>query len=279
MLPKLPRRIAVEALIAVLALSLVLVPGCGPHVGRQTVTIKYYADCYRPLQDLRASAEKVKSDTAKGVAVGAAAGALAGLLARGNLQGALVGALIGAAAGGLGTYLISASVQEKALSERLAEYGDAMQTALTDLKNASQAAKLTCECYRKEYDALKSSYGRKTNPTPEERSEMLERITEMRDGNNDAIEILTYYGNVAAENLQTFDAVVAHEETRESDKASSSQIRTVRANRQNYQQASESVQSNLSLAQRQKELFDDEYNVLTQQAGRPAPAAGSRSDR
>ena len=124
---KLPglRRQGADAVIAILALSLALLPACGPNVGKQTVRVKYYAACYQPLQDLRATQEKIKSDTAKGAAAGAVTGALTGLLVRGDLKGAVVGAVIGAAVGAMGTYLVSSSVQQKALNERLDAYNGA----------------------------------------------------------------------------------------------------------------------------------------------------------
>jgi hypothetical protein len=273
------RRPGIEALIAVLALSLGLLPACGPHVGRQTVRIKYYQACYQPLLELRASQEKVKSDTAKGAAAGAVAGAVAGLLARGDLKGALVGAMVGAAVGAVGTYLVSSSLQEKALSERLDAYNGAMDSARADLDIASKAAKTTCDCYRREYDTLTKNYRRKKSVTPADRAEMLERLQEMRDGNNDAIEILTYYQNVSADNLKTFDEVVRHEETRTADKAPAKTVNTIKKKRNEYKKSSDTVQSGLTTARRNASLFTDEYNLIEQAqmehmrrlAGRPAP--------
>jgi hypothetical protein len=258
------RRGAIEALIAVLALSLALLPACGPQVGKQTVRIKYYQNCYQPLLDLRASQEKIKSNTAKGAAAGAAAGAITGLLVRGDLKGALVGALIGAAVGAVGTYLVSTSLQEKALSERLAAYNGAMDSAQADLNLASRSAKATCDCYRKEYNTLSKNYKRKKSVTPADRAEMLERLQEMRDGTNDAVEILVYYQNVSAENLKTFDEVVRHEETRTSDRAPRATVNTVSKKRNEYKKTSDTVASDLTTARRDVARFQDEINLIEQ---------------
>jgi hypothetical protein len=248
-----------EALIAVLALSLALLPACGPHVGKQTVRIKYYQNCYQPLLDLRAAQEKVKSDTAKGAAAGAVAGAAAGLMARGDLKGALVGALIGAAVGGIGTYIVSSSLQQKALGERLQAYNSALDTALADLNTASRSAKLACDCYRKEYDALKKNYQRNKSVS---RAEMLERLQEMRDGTNDAVEILVHYQNVSADNLKAFDEVVRLEEPRSTDKAPRNTLNVVKKKRHDYKKSTDLVQSDLTTARRNASLYTDEMSLI-----------------
>lgn len=257
------KRQAVEALIAVLALSLVLLPACGPHVGKQTVRIKYYQNCYQPLLDLRAAQDKIKSDTAKGAAAGAVAGAMTGLMVRGDLKGALVGAVIGAAVGGIGTYLVSSSIQNKALAERLQAYNGAFDQALAELNLASRSAQTTCDCYRKEYNNLKKAYQRNKSMS---KAEMLERIQEMRDGTNDAVEILAHYKNLSSENLKTFNEVVRHEETRSSDRAPTKTLNTVKKKRNDYQKTSDSVNNQIKTAQNNISLYENEFNMIRDQA-------------
>jgi uncharacterized protein YcfJ len=259
------------ALIAVLVVSIAFIPGCGPHVGKKTVVVKNYGQCYAPLDALRESADKIKSDTIKGAAAGAAAGAIVGLLSRGDLKGALVGAVIGAGMGAISANLISKANQAKALDERFASYNTAMDKALTDLNMATKAAAESCKCYNTEYNKLNAGYKKKKTVTPEERADYLERLTEIRAGNADAIGILDYYKVASAENQTTFAEVVRLENTRESDQAPQKTIRTVEQKRKTYDTSVNNMEKTLNLAKKNQQSYDSDYEMTINQARNPVP--------
>jgi uncharacterized protein YcfJ len=261
----------ISMIIAVLIVSLASLPACAPYAGFKTIEPKHYVPCYQPIKAITDAAEKVKSDTIKATAAGAFTGALAGLMARGDLKGALIGALIGAAAGAIAGNLISNEVRGKELKERFALYNTEIDKAQEDLNGASAAADKACKCYSDEYKKLSRAYKKVKSPTPEQRAEYLEKLEEIRNGNSVAISILEYYKVTSLDNQKTFDEVVAHEETREEDKAPKKTVRAIQNKKKKYVQATDKMDKTIKLAQQNQSLYDSDYDLISKQAKRGDP--------
>ncbi|MDR0549762.1 MAG: hypothetical protein LBI10_10200 [Deltaproteobacteria bacterium] len=209
------------AFVVGLAVLTSLVTGCaGQKLGKQTVVVKHYPECYRPINDLREAAKKVNQATAAGAIFGAITGAAIAYTSSGGnradvVKGAVGGALTGA---GLG-YLISSEVQAMDQAERFRTYVQAMDMDIGNMKQAVAAAKITNGCYKKQYAALTKNY--KAGRIPE--AEMTERLKEIQDGTNDAITILNNYSEGATTAANTYDQVIAMERERP-DRASTALI-------------------------------------------------------
>lgn len=247
------------ALIAVA--SMALVSGCGvpSKLGTQTVQINYYPACYRPITDVRASAQKVREDTATGAAMGAAVGAAAGLARSGSLRGALIGGVTGAIVGGVGTYLVSSSIQDQVLNERFRSYNSSMTQNMSRLQNAVKAARLATDCYDKAYRSLKKSYQKGAIG----KAEMLARLKEIRDGSNDARQILLNYKDEAANNIKTYQEVVRLENTRSRDRAPARTVNSFKKQVTTYESTSKNLNSTVELLNTRVSLYDSDLQQLS----------------
>ncbi|MDR1577330.1 MAG: hypothetical protein LBT86_03730 [Deltaproteobacteria bacterium] len=220
------------ALILAIALTATLASGCaGQKLGKQTVVVKHYPQCYRPVSDLRKRAEAINKATATSAVVGALTGAAIGYMQGGGkksdiVKGALSGGLAGA---GLG-YLISSEVQAMDHAQRFQTYYKAMDMDIGNMKQAVAAAKITAGCYKKEYQNLSRNYksGRLSD------AEMYERLQEIKDGTNDAYKILQNYSEGSSQMASTFDQVIEMESDRP-DRASASLIRSVHRKKASYE--------------------------------------------
>ncbi|MDR1871418.1 MAG: hypothetical protein LBS60_05740 [Deltaproteobacteria bacterium] len=200
-----------------------LLSGCaGQKLGKQTVVVKHYPECYRPIDDLRQAAKKVNQATAAGAILGAITGAAAGYMESGNRTGAIKGAVAGGLAGaGLG-YLISSEVQAMNQAERFRTYLQVMDQDVGNMKQAVAAAKIANACYNKQYKTLAKNY--KAGKIPQE--EMNERLNEIKNGSNDAYTILRNYSDNSMTASQTYDQVINMERERP-DKPSPAYIRQI----------------------------------------------------
>ncbi|MDR2422996.1 MAG: hypothetical protein LBE01_06415 [Deltaproteobacteria bacterium] len=212
------------ALTMGIVLAATVLSGCaGQKLGKQTVVVKHYPQCYRPIGDLREAAKKVNQATAAGAIFGAITGAaIAYSQSGGNkaeiAKGAIAGGLSGA---GLG-YLISSEVQAMDQAERFRTYIQAMDMDVGNLKQAVAAAKMANNCYDKEYKLLAKNAKAGRVPQPE----LAERVKEIQDGSNDAMTILKNYSDGSEQAASTYDQVIAMERDRP-DKASNTLIRSV----------------------------------------------------
>jgi uncharacterized protein YcfJ len=200
-------------------MALALASGCaGQKLGKQTVKVKHYPDCYQPITDMRNNATKLNHDVIKGAVAGAVVGALIGALKGGDAKGAAIGALAGAAVGAATAYLISETVQSKQQAERLKIYNQSLDLDISNLKQAVAAARIADNCYYKQYQQLERDYkaGRVS------KAEMLEKLEEIKAGTSDAITILENYRDSTADNQKTYDAILAMETKRDTDRISSS---------------------------------------------------------
>jgi hypothetical protein len=216
----------VHAAVAAMA-AVTLLAGCaGSKLGAQTVKVQYYPDCYQPISDLRRDADEMNANVAKGAVGGALLGAIGGLIAGGgDWRYAVAGAAIGAVAGATVSYLVTDDIQTKNQAERFATYKETMDVDYKNLEAAVAAARIAQQCYKREYTKVEKAYSPAGSTMPKE--EMIARVTEIRDGSNDAITILTNYSDTAAANIETYDQVVQVERTRKADRPAASRVRTV----------------------------------------------------
>jgi uncharacterized membrane protein len=226
--------------------------GCaGQKLGKQTVTVKHYPECYRPITDMRKSAEAVNKATAAGAALGAIAGAAIGYARTGDSKGAIKGAIVGGLTGaGLG-YLVSSEVQSMEQADRFRTYFQAMDMDISNLKQAVAAARIASNCYDKQYQQLAKNY--KSGRIGKE--EMRERLLEIQQGTNDAYTILKNYSDMAPDVFKTYDEVVQLERTRP-DRAASSMVSSLTRKRTEFNTTNKSVSSQLAVMDRRKLAYD-----------------------
>jgi uncharacterized protein YcfJ len=209
--------------VAAAIILLVAAAGCaGQGLGKQTVVVKYYPQCYEPITTLRQEAKEMNANVAKGAVGGAVIGALAGALT-GKKENILIGAAAGAIVGAAAGYIATNEVQEKDRATRFATYTKYMDDDYSNLDKAVTSARVTANCYKDAYKKLAADYqaGKVTKP------EMLERLQEIRDGSTDAREILAYFKDESAKNMTAFTEVQRQERVRTADKGTNSQVRAL----------------------------------------------------
>jgi hypothetical protein len=243
-----------SSLISVmLVVTMFFLSGCATKLGRQTVKVKYYPQCYKPIQDMRAAEEQLRKNVATGALVGAGAGAAVGLASGEGVKGVLLGALIGAAVGAAGTYIISAQLQEKSAQERIKAYNSTLDMESQSLATAAKTAKMTCDCYAKSYDELKRNYQRGNMS----KAEMLERLTEIRNGNNDALTIMQNYNADVSKNQQSFSEVVKLERAKPAgDRISKRQIQQIESKSRTYNNNSKSLNASIANLSKRQSIYD-----------------------
>jgi uncharacterized protein YcfJ len=196
--------------------------GCGARgLGKQTVVVKHYPQCYEPISTLREEAKQLSARIAQGAVGGALAGALAGALT-GKTENILIGAAAGAVVGASVAYIVTSEVQAKNQEERFATYAQYMDEDYSTLNKAVSSARITANCYSNAYKQLEKDY--KAGKMSKE--EMKERVTEIRDGTVDAKEILQYYKDASVANIKQFEEVQKAEVARTVDKPNASRTRS-----------------------------------------------------
>jgi hypothetical protein len=242
----------------ILVATSLLMAGCGSKYGPKTVKVNYYPKCYQPIDDLRAAEEKLKKDMLTGAVAGAAVGLGVGIASTGTVRGALVGAGVGLVAGLLGSYLISSSMQQKALQERFAAYNTSIDAETTNLNIAVKYAKTSCDCYDAEYKQLKKQFNKKGSVMSQE--EMLVRLKEIRDGNNDAIKVLEVFKADAVKHTETYAQIYKNEETRTADKAPKAKMSQLKTKQNKYARASKSTEDTIALIARRNSIVENDIN-------------------
>jgi hypothetical protein len=247
------------AMALAVVVAAVFASGCaGQKLGKQTVVVKYYPECYRPINDLREAAKKVNQATAAGAIFGAITGAAVAYAESGGnkasiAKGAIAGGLSGA---GLG-YLISSEVQAMDQVQRFQTYAQAMDMDLGNMKQAVAAAKITNACYDKQYKALVKNV--KSGRIPPE--EMSERLQEIRDGSNDAYTVLRNYSDGASQTAQTYDQVIAMERERP-DRATPQRIRAVTQKKAAFDQQVKSSTSMTAQLEKNLQRYNDSTDII-----------------
>jgi len=169
--------------------------GCASKYGTKTVNVKYYPDCYQPIDQLRKDEDDLRRNTAAGAVMGGFLGAAIGYHKDGG-KGAVIGAAAGAFAGGMSAYLLTDQIQQKNQAERFAAYSQALGQDIKGLENAVAAARLVNKCYENSYKTLSKQY--KAGQTS--KAEMTDRLKELRDGTNDANNVLAKFAAEIAQN-------------------------------------------------------------------------------
>ncbi|NDY55218.1 hypothetical protein G3N56_00465 [Desulfovibrio sulfodismutans] len=175
--------------IYVLLVPIVLF-GCGSRYGKQITTVKYYQECYRPIDDLRKAEKQFATTVAGSMVAGVVVGALAGvILSGGKPQGAVAGALAGGLAGTVAGYAMAKQMQIKDDNERMSSYLADLDGDISGLDRVTAAAQVARNCYDQQFYAAVESFkeGKMT------RAELDERYLEIKNGSTEAGMIL---GNV-----------------------------------------------------------------------------------
>ncbi|MDR2367812.1 MAG: glycine zipper family protein [Deltaproteobacteria bacterium] len=239
---------------SVFLVTTVLATGCGSKYGPKTVKVNYYPECYRPIDDLRQAEAKLHKDMATGAAVGAITGLITGLATTGSARGAAVGAGLGLIAGLAGSYLISSAMQEKSLRERFQAYRSSIDAQTANLNIAVRFAKQSCDCYEAAYKKLNASFQRGQIG----KEEMLVRLKEIRDGNNDAIKVLQIFHAESVKHTETFAQIYKIEQGRTYDRPTSGNFRELRAKQNDLAKVNKSTESTLALIAKRNSIIEND---------------------
>lgn len=240
----------------------VFLGGCASKLGQQTVKTNYYRGCYQPISQLRADEDAKNRNAAAGAVAGAILGGVIGYQSKGA-KGAAVGAVAGAVVGGAASYLISDSIQKKNQSERFAAYSQSLDQDIRGLQNAVAAAKLTSKCYENAYKDLEKAYkGGKIG-----REEMVARLTEIRDGTNDANVILSNYSAAIAENQVVYRDIQRVEAKKGSRSLSSAQMNTISSKGKQLDKMNSDTRRELEALRQLNQRCSSQLNTITAQRG------------
>jgi hypothetical protein len=152
-LPLFPRIAACIFLLPALSLS-----GCASKYGEQTTQVRYYPDCYSPINDLRASEFAVVKSAGAGAAIGAVLGALIGYAATGKASGAAAGAALGGTAGGGAGAAYGSHKSSQEERAALDEYNARLDGNIREIDRASAAAKVARQCYSRQFTTAASEF-------------------------------------------------------------------------------------------------------------------------
>jgi uncharacterized protein YceK len=184
----------------------ILLSGCASQYGQQITSIKYYPECYQPIQDLRSAEKQFATTVAGSVVAGALIGAIIGGVATGDVRGAAAGAVVGGAAGGLAGYALAKQRQIKDDNQRLASYLQDIDGDITGLDRVTAAAQVARKCYDTQFAQAIAAFkeGRMS------RAELTERVTEINNGSTEASRILgTVIAGASDKEKQYQDALVS----------------------------------------------------------------------
>ena len=236
--------------------------GCaGSKYGKQTVKPNYYKGCYQPIAQLRSDEDAKAQNAAAGAVLGAIAGGIIGYQSKGA-TGAAVGAVAGAVVGGAASYLITDSIQKKNQSERFAAYSQALDYDIRGLQNAVAAAKLTSKCYENAYKDLEKAYKAKQIS----KEEMVSRLTEIRDGTNDANTILTNYSAAIAENQVVYRDIQRVESQKGSKSITGAQMKTINSKQQQLSKVNSETQKEIEALKQLNQRCSSQLNTITAQS-------------
>lgn len=245
------------SLVSCMALALFL-GGCASKLGKQTVKPNFYRSCYQPIMQIRADEDAKARNTAAGAVAGAILGGVIGYQSKGA-KGAAIGAASGAIVGGAASYLITDSIQKKNQAERFAAYSQSIDQDIRGLQNAVAAAKLTSKCYENAYKDLDRAYkGGKIS-----REEMVARLTEIRDGTNDANTILANYSAAIAENQMVYRDIQRAEAKKGSKSLSKSQMQTIGSKEKQLSSINNETQKEIDALRQLNQRCNSQLKTIT----------------
>ena len=176
-----------SALVAVLIMALLALPGCASKYGAQQTKVNYYPACYQPVKQLRDDENYVAKSTATGAVGGALLGALIGGLATGKVEGALAGAAAGGIAGGVAGHAYGKHQQASRDRELVQAYSEQLGYEASGMARSTAAARVAQQCYDQEFDRAKRDFrSRKIS-----QAEFQARYAEIRSGLQETSYILT----------------------------------------------------------------------------------------
>jgi outer membrane lipoprotein SlyB len=168
-----------------LMLAYMMLFGCASKYGEQITTVKYYSECYQPIQHLRDAEKEFNNKVAGSIVAGVLLGAVAGALT-GKPQYIIAGALAGGVVAGAAGYAKAKRDQIKDDTQRMASYLKDLDGDISGLNAVTAAASVARQCYDKQFDKAVEDFkaGRMT------RAELNERHQEIRSGGVEASTIL-----------------------------------------------------------------------------------------
>jgi len=172
--------------VILLVLMTFLFGGCASKYGKQITNVKYYPQCYQPIQDLRNAEKQFNTTVAGSVVAGALLGAVVGAIATGKAEGAAIGAGVGALAGGMTGYALAKQRQIKDDNTRMASYLQDLDGDISGLDRVSAAAKASRNCYDDQFRKAVEMFKAKQIT----RAEFTERYQEIQSGSQEAGRIL-----------------------------------------------------------------------------------------
>lgn len=205
--------------VIILSLLCVFLPasGCASKYGAQKTAVKYYPDCYQPINELRRSEYAVERGAAGGAVAGALLGALVGYLATGKAKGAAAGAAVGGVAGGVAGG--AAAHYSKDDDARLAEYNAELDGGIREVDKATAAAKVCRQCYERQFAVAAKEYkeGYLT------KAQFNERYQEVASGMEEAAYILGTANENSSKVAADYRRAVQEEEARVAQSSSPAQ--------------------------------------------------------
>lgn len=264
----LPGRVTKISLVLVAAIMLTLsVGGCGSKYGTQTVVVKHYPACYKPISDLRKDESDTTKGTVMGALIGGVAGGVIGYQATGDSRGALIGGVAGAIIGGTAGYLIAGEMQAKSRAERFAAYSLALNSDINNLRLAVAAAKVTSACYEREYKKLNRLY----NSGQINKAEMVERLEELRAGTNDANTILTKFAADVADNQLVYTDIQKREAMRKTDKLSNKERQSIARKAKQLENVDNDAQELASILAKREKLYAQRMDIVSKTTQNQSP--------
>ena len=256
-------RIANFSLLFVAAIMLSLsTSGCASKYGEQTVKVNNYPQCYKPISDLRDDESEKTRNTVVGALVGGVVGGVGGYSSSGNAEGAIIGGVSGAIIGGTAAYLITEELQEKSKADRFAAYSMALDADLHNLQLAVAAAKVTSNCYEKEYKKLNTLF----NSNQISKQEMQERLTELRAGTNDANTILSNFTAEIAENQLVYNDIKKREVARKSNSLSTKELQTINQKSAKLKSVNNEAQKMANILKKRTNIYSSRLEAITSTA-------------
>lgn len=226
------------ALVAVLIMALLALPGCASKYGAPRTKVNYYPQCYQPVQQLRDDENYVAKSTATGAVGGALLGALIGGLATGKVEGALAGAAAGGVAGGVAGHAYGKSQQAARDREFVQAYSEQLGYEASGMARSTAAAQVAQQCYDREFLQAKRDFKARRIT----KAQFQERYAEIRSGLQEVSYILTErYDTMAKKDAEYEQALAKDPALRahvQSPAATTSRKRTTSAKPRNRWQTS-----------------------------------------
>lgn len=203
-----PRKFIAIASVGSLLLTSCSAPGA-VHVP-QTTQVRYYPQCYQPVQALRDRDAQYQHSMVVNSLIGAGLGAAAGALISGNAKGALIGALGGGTVAAAGTYAAYRMKNNPDNEQRRFAIAQDLQHDQGELQATVVAARQAEYCYDTQFSALRYGVSNGTIAKPEARA----RFAEIQQGSAEIRRILAEYGQKARHTQEEYSVAFNQEAQR-----------------------------------------------------------------